>query len=168
MKSLLALALVISASAYALSPVPQPTAFKSTEVVSCVNGNESLTVQVLTGVGFSDEFAFGTFVDYKKNGVSVYSSSSFDKPQFIAAGAGVYYVKGNGTEADKQISFGLDYMSYNVYLEKNYGKTVIAFMTNCTQVGDMSKYVNIGNPRVETKPSPAPKKPRKPTPYKKI
>ena len=130
MKSLLALIILISStSAYAN--------FRSTEIVTCVNaiGTEKLTIQLLSDVTTDGTPVIGTFIDYKKNGETVYSSSSFDKPIFIPAGAGAYVAHGNGTESGKSLYFGLDYMAYKATLEG-----VFTF-DNCSEVTTIGKFL---------------------------
>ena len=162
MKSLLLAALFVSASAFAMPPLA-PEAYKSTEVLSCAEGNRTLSVQVLTNAYGSDVHAVGTFVDYRVNGQVAYSSSSFQKPYFIAAGAGGYSVRGTEAEVGSMLTFGHDYMAIVANLEvypapgsKGVVKSVFSF-NNCRDMGTIGKFVNIGNPTVDTV-VPAPKK----------
>lgn len=116
MKSLLSLVLCVSFSS-ALASDYQAVPLKSVEVVSCVNGSETLTIQLLTDARANDNKVLATFVDYKKNGETVYSSSSFNAPKLIPVGAGVYEVQGNGTESGKKITYGLDYMNLKASMD---------------------------------------------------
>lgn len=128
MKSLVALIMLIATSTANAN-------FRSTEIVTCVNaiGTEKLTIQLLSDVTTNGTPVIGTFIDYKKNGETVYSSSSFDKPIFIPAGAGAYVAHGNGTEAGKTLSFGLDYTAYKASLPGVFD------FDQCTQVASIGK-----------------------------
>lgn len=161
MKSLIVLALAFSSAAFALSPVP--LSYKSTEVLSCAQGNETLSVQILTHVTGSDNFALLTFVDYRKNNQVAYSTISYMMPDFIPAGAGGFKVNGIGDQAGRVLYFGYDNMSVVAQLDG-----VFSF-TNCKDLGTIGRFTNLGIPRVEpVKPAPAKPAPYKPTPYRKI
>ena len=164
MKSFLALAILFSAGAFALSPV-QP-AYKSTEVFRCAQGNETLSIQVLSIYGGNDSYAVGTFFDYQRNGVSVYSSTGYLAPRFVAAGGGYYEMVGVGEESGNTLRMGY---SSEVLAGALEGRRVSFSLVNCNFQHAMYKYSNLGTPIPQPARQPeAPRKVYKPTPYKKI
>ncbi len=108
MKLLLSLTLITSFAAFA-APKFEAVPLKRVEVVSCANGTETLTIQLLGEVA--------TFVEYKKNATTIYSSSSFAAPMLIPIGAGMFEANGIGSEADKRIIFGYDFLNLKATLD---------------------------------------------------
>lgn len=104
MKLLSSLVLLTSISALA-STTHQPAPMLSTEIASCVNNTDELTIQLLSDPSVDPKKTIATFIEFKRNGETVYSSSSFNEPVQIHKNRYLYTVKGNGTETDKTLTF---------------------------------------------------------------
>ena len=144
MKSFIILTLAFSASAHA-------GGYLSTEILTCTRATETLSVQILTEADGSPNHAVGTFIDYKKNGVTAYSSSSYDKPKFVPVGGGVYSFAGLYTEKSHALSVGYEaeYLTASLVKYKpgtSYIEKVIFTLTDCKYTEALWNYKNIGNP----------------------
>ena len=163
------LAATFSATAFA-NAAAAPTAWLSKEAVTCARGNESLSVQILSNAHGDPNQAIGVFVDYKRAGVSIYSSSSFGKPSFVPAGAGGYMAEGYGADAGKTLNIYTDYMTSVVRLEgmvKGRHSTILA-MEGCKNNGQLGMYTNIGTPIIDPVPVKKKSPPKRKEPYRKI
>lgn len=143
-----------------------PSAWLSTEVVNCQSGNESVSIQILSPAQGDTRLAVATFIDYKRNGVSIYSTTQYQKPRFVPAGAGGYTIEGYAAEAGKVLSLYQDYMTYVVRLDAP-GKSGF-FFQNCMSNGAIATFTNLGTPVIEPVPAKRKSPPKRKDFYHKI
>ncbi len=110
MKLLLSLVLLMSFSAVAetVSVDRKPDPMLNVMLMSCSKGSDSLVIELISDPSVDSRKTIATFVEYKKDNRTMYSSSSFDEPLQRHANLYLYAAQGNGTESKRALIFSWD------------------------------------------------------------